>query len=127
MIRNIINRRVINLKNYYLLKNNKNKLSKDKLAFEYLLEKKDSEIFLLKYFGIFSAIGFTITYSKFIIERDKLNPRYDNNFFGFLTATNEGIICGILCGILTPFCLVGSVFYIPILIYDKVKNKEKSN
>ena len=137
MIRTIINRNVPHLKNtskdMFMKRNiitrkvsSLEQNSKEKLATEYLLEKKYTEIFLLKYFGTFSVIGLVTNYSLYISERGKKNARYKDDELGFMFAMFEGTITGGLFGFIAPFCLVGSVLYIPILIYDKVKNKEKA-
>ena len=136
MIRTIINRNVPHLKNtckdMFMKRNIINRISsleqnsKEKIATEYLLEKKYTEIFLLKYFGTFSVIGLVTNYSLYISERGKKNARYKDDELGFMYAIFEGTITGGLCGFVVPFCLVGSVLYVPILIYDKVKNKENA-
>ena len=136
MIRTIINRNVPHLKNtskdMFMKRNiitrkvsSLEQNSKEKLSTVLL---KDKEGYSLIYLYVTSVIsgGIVGNYVIFLIEKEKPDGMYSNNISGYLLSTVDGVIGGLLIGVLGPLYIVGSVLYIPLLIYDKVKNKENA-
>ena len=129
MIRTIINRNVPQLKNtskdMFMKRNiitrrvsSLEQNSKEKLA-TVLLKNNTGYSFLYLYVSSVISGGLIGNYVIFLIEKEKPDGTYSNNISGFVLSSLDGIIGGLLIGVLGPL-------YIPLLIYDKVKNKENA-
>jgi hypothetical protein len=129
MIRTIINRNVPHLKNtskdMFMKRNiitrrvsSLEQNSKEKLA-TVLLKNNTGYSFLYLYVSSVISGGLIGNYVIFLIEKEKPDGTYSNNISGFVLSSLDGIIGGLLIGVLGPL-------YIPLLIYDKVKNKENA-